>query len=509
MRLKRRIERYIRGWFPQEPKRSMQWPKYGLGVALFALLSLSFVYVLLNSSSLAYVGASSILWSRTIGGANSEQPRSFIKTSDGGYLITGHTSAHFEGVAKEWWLIRTDESGNTLWTKTYSGIEVPVEAPRALIEIASGGYAFAGTIDSPTFYDFWLAETDAVGNIVWSQTYDSGGVDEISTMIQTPDGGYLLAGTTAAIYYRTFPHMDPPPELSDEAKEKFEEVQEARANPRPSAGACTDALLVKTDENGNMECNLIYPGGNEPTFWRISSLVATPDGGYALAGFMRGYGESGFWLAKIDGFGNLEWSQSYGGDEASCLLTTSDGGYIIAGTTTSFGLDRDFYLVKTDENGNMQWNKAYGETYEVDTNSSIETEKDDCSLVETSDGGYLLTGSTRTYDLSLENVEERYTPISWGCWLVKTDSSGNMEWNQTVAEKEIISLAKTREGGYAFVGMAFDTSIDTINYFITRSETPLPSGIGNQYLIWCFKTSDIWLGEIGELNSSLEVVPST
>ena len=105
MKLKK-IRQYVRGWFPQEPKMSRHLSKYGLGIALCTFLSLSFAaYILVNSSFLAYVGASSIIWSRTYGGADSEITLSFIKTSDGGYAITGWTTGP---ETREWWLFRTD-----------------------------------------------------------------------------------------------------------------------------------------------------------------------------------------------------------------------------------------------------------------------------------------------------------------------------------------------------------------------------------------------------------------
>ena len=426
MKLKK-IRQYVRGWFPQEPKMSRHLSKYGLGIALCTFLSLSFAaYILVNSSFLAYVGASSIIWSRTYGGADSEITLSFIKTSDGGYAITGWTTGP---ETREWWLFRTDESGNLLWTKTYSALEWQLQtAPCSLTEISGEGYAFAGTVDSPTSYDGWLAKTDEEGNIIWSQTYDTGGADEISTMIQTPDGGYLLAGTTAALYYDP---TSPPeiPGLSDEDREKMEESWS-----QPRASGMADAWLVKTDPNGNTEWNKIYPGGSDPDDWRVESLVSTADGGYALTGWMARYGEdserSDFWLAKTDEFGNLEWSQTYGGtgdDRGYSLVATSDGGYAIVGSTMSFGTgaepdemsDGNVYFVKTDAEGNIQWNRMYGEAKEGETDSMVVTSEAANSVIETPDGGFILIGTTETYDLSPENEEARYTPVFGGCWLLR------------------------------------------------------------------------------------------
>ena len=92
---------------------------------------------------------------------------------------------------------------------------------------------------------------------------------------------------------------------------------------------------------------------------KAGSVVKTSDGGFALAGFKSTFltGSNDFWLVKTDSYGNIEWSQTHGGSEgdiAHSLVETSDGGYVIAGETSSFGAGgTDFWLVKTDEYGNI------------------------------------------------------------------------------------------------------------------------------------------------------------
>ena len=179
-------------------------------------------------------------------------------------------------------------------------------------------------------------------------------------------------------------------------------------------------------------------GGTE---WdRAKSLVVTSDGGYAIVGRTNSFGEGGgdAWLVKTDALGNMMWNHSYGGtnfDAAISLVVTSDGGYAIAGFTSSFGAgDADFWLVKTDSYGNMVWQEAYGGTG-LDRAYAV---------VVAPDGGYALAGYTNSFDSE-----------GYDFWLVKTDSSGNMEWSQTYGGTEYeyaFSMVATSDGGYAMAG---------------------------------------------------------
>jgi len=172
-------------------------------------------------------------------------------------------------------------------------------------------------------------------------------------------------------------------------------------------------------------------------------IVQTSDGGYAVAGWTGSIDGSDFWLIKIDSFGNMEWNRTYGkkgigGDFANSLVETSDGGYALAGTTNSFGSGSyDFCLVRTDGAGNMLWNQTFGGS-KIDQASAI---------VQTSDGGFAIAGYTQSFS------NEYYD-----FWLIKTDSFGNMQWNRTYDQEGMSypsSLIITSDGGFALGGEAF------------------------------------------------------
>jgi hypothetical protein len=249
---------------------------------------------------------------------------------------------------------------DTLWTKTFGGNES--EWASSVQQTTDGGYIIAGGTWSygAGESDFWLVKTDENGNEEWNQ----------NSVQQTTDGGYIIAGFTYSY----------------------------------GAGE-SDFWLIKTDENGNVEWDQTY-GGSDYDF--ANSVQQTTDGGYIVAG-STGSIEVAFWLVKTDENGNEEWNQTYNVgfmSYAYSVQQTTDGGYIVAGET-----DSDFWLVKIDENGNGEWMQIYGGN-ESEWASSVQ---------QTTDGGYIIAGGTWSYGAGESDF-----------WLVKTDENGNEEWNQMV-----------------------------------------------------------------------------
>ena len=384
--------------------------------------------VLLCASLIFSAKADSTMWSQTYGGTDIDSDPSVLETSDGGYALAGRTESFGAG-EDDIWLVKTDASGNMEWNRTYGGADGDWSS--SLILTSDDGYAIAGVTGSFGVgdHDIWLIKLDSSGNMQWNKTYGGKDNDYVGAVVEAPDGGYAIAGTWNWTTY-------------------YEE-----GNSVPVLHG--DFWLIKTDIYGNMQWNKTYTGIYDDYAF---SLVATSDGGYAIAGQTLTIGDGGydFWLVKTDAVGNMQWNRTYGGisvDYVYSLVETSDGGYALAGVTNSFGAGGlDSWLVKTDEVGNKEWNHTYGGS----GNDMA------FSLIQVSDGGYAIAGRNDS------------TGGVWcDFWLVKTDAFGNMEWDQTyggTSEDVATSVIETSDGGYALAGKTMSFGAGWSDFWLVKTD---------------------------------------
>jgi len=337
-----------------------------------------------------------------------------------------------------------------------------------------------GVVYFDVWWDAWLIKTDANGNEQWNKTFGAAGNDQVHSVQQTSEGGYILAGKTSsygagrwdfwlikvgnkdvgiAPSKDTAPTINKSPDkvvfdgLSVQWSKTFgtqykhdwaESVQQTSDGGYILAGRTgaksasrSDVLIIKADANGNEQWNSTYGGREHDS---AHSVKQTSDGGYIIAGFTNSFGDgnSDVWLFKVDPNGNPQWSKTFGGtksDGAFTVQLTSDGDYLVAGCTNSYGAaSDDVLLLKTDLNGNKQWNRTFGGTG-TDIAYSVQ---------QTSDKGYILTGFTFSYGAGSNDF-----------WLIKTDANGNLEWNKTfwgTGDDRAYSIQQTSDGGYILVG---------------------------------------------------------
>ena len=156
-------------------------------------LSSVLIFVLLIISLTHSVEGSSEMWSQTYGGELDDEATSIVEAEDRGYVIAGTTHSFGAGGA-DFWLFKTDESGNMLWNRTFGGPEN--DFAQAMIKTNDGGYVIAGETNSfgAGGSDCWLIKVDHNGNVQWNKTYGESTSDGANAVIQTSDGGYALVG---------------------------------------------------------------------------------------------------------------------------------------------------------------------------------------------------------------------------------------------------------------------------------------------------------------------------
>jgi hypothetical protein len=333
------------------------------------------------------------------------------------------------------------------WSQTYGGSGD--DFAYSVVQTSDGGYALAGFTDSSGAgdFDFYMVKADSAGNLNWSQTYGGSGDDFAYSLVKTSDGGYALAGYTSS-----------------------------------SGAGYYDFYMVKTDSAGNVQWSKTYGGTGDD---EARSLIQTSDGGYALAGWTDSFGGSGydFYLVKTDSSGNMLWNRTYrraGDNQAYSIIQTSDGEYALAGHTDSSGAGGyDFYLVMTDVAGNMQWNMTYGGIGDDEA----------YSLIQTGDGGYALAGYTSSSSVGVNNF-----------WLVKTNSTGAVQWSQTYGssgDSEAYSLVQTSDGGYALGGFTDASGAGGYDVWLVKTDpaggvqwSQTYGGSGDDFAYSVVQTSD-------------------
>jgi hypothetical protein len=387
------------------------------------ILACDVQFVLAQNNISEALQAPQLEWSKTFGTGNSDSASCIIQTADGGFALIG-TEGHgyFPSTVL---LVKTDAEGTVEWNKTFDDLNRAC----AIVQTPDGGYAFAGACEVGVA----LVKIDSVGNTQWTQNYTvffqgSNGGDPLS-MVQTKDGGYAIAGACQVYLYGGSQNHALLLKVDAEGSMQWSNtyggagIDYARSVIQTSDGGyaiagCTssygagdfDYWLVKTDAMGNALWNQTYGAGPQtesPTSLMIgfpgddeaNSLAQTQDGGYALLGNSFSFSKdnsSDAWLVKTDGLGNMQWNKTYGGagnQAASCIIRTSDGGYAFAGSAPHFEGQisgfLDFWLVKIDADGNIHWNQTFGGMTLSGPDSDVAN-----WLIETSDGAFVLAGST-------------------------------------------------------------------------------------------------------------------
>ncbi|MEI8133542.1 MAG: T9SS type A sorting domain-containing protein [bacterium] len=330
-----------------------------------------------------------IEWQRCIGGSASEYCFRIVQTFDRGFAVAGQTLSNDGDVHGnhggygdyDAWIVKLDSVGNIQWTKCLGG--TGSEMAEAIIQSQDGGLVAVGFTNShdgdfPDNHggqDGWVAKFDVKGNILWKGCIGGTYGEDLESVIEMRDGGYVLAGITSSI------------------DEGF-----------PNHGG-SDALLVRLDSDGSVLWHGLYGGtGDEDA----RSVIQAKDGGFIFAGSTTSKdgdvsGNHGgsvnlgdAWIVKTDILGKIEWQHCYGGskdDLANSIIQNRDSGYTFVGRSISNDGDvvgnhggGDVFTARISASGTILWQKCLGA-------NRIE---EGISIIQTELGDYVIAGTTNS-----------------------------------------------------------------------------------------------------------------
>ena len=330
--------------------------------------------------------APEIEWQKSLGGSLDDYAYSIQQTSDGGYIVAGMSRSNDGDVS--------------------------------------------GHHHNGTNYDYWIVKLEATGNIQWQKSLGGRLEDGAYSIQQTSDGGYIVAGSSNS---------------NNGDVSGVHSVQYGYP----------DYWVVKLNSLGDIEWQKALGGSSGDVAY---SIQQTSDDGYIVAGsstssdgnVSSNHGGIDAWLVKLNSLGSIQWEKPLGGsgwDYAKSIKQTSDGGYIVAGASWSNDGDvssnqgySDVWIVKLDTLGSIQWQKSLGGSGE-DIAESIQ---------QTSDGGYIVAGSSWSND---GDVSGNHGSTDY--WVVKLNSLGSMEWQKSLggsSNEQAYSIQQTSDGGYIVAG---------------------------------------------------------
>ena len=415
--------------------------------------------VFLCQGILLFAQAPAIEWQKTYGGTREDYGNEIISTSDGGYImagtswsIDGDITGHHGTSNYDFWIVKISSVGNIQWQKSLGGSYS--DQANSIIQTSDGGYVIAGFSASQDgdvtgnhgSYDYWIVKISSVGDIQWQKSLGGTYEDIAFSIIQTSDGGYIVAG---------------------ESHSNDGDVSGHHGGAGLSYWQ-NDYWIVKINSLGSIVWQKSL-GGTNSDF--ANSIIQTTDGGYIVAGSsasndgdVSGHHGGNFtydyWIVKLSSVGDIQWQKSLGGtydDKANSIVQANDGGYLIAGNSSSNdgdvsghhgGIDYDYWIVKINSSGNIQWQKSLGGTY-TDTPLSI---------IKSADGDFLVAGYSESQDGDITGHRGAYD-----YWLVKINSSGNIQWQKSLGgsyHEFAISIIQTTDRGYVVFGHSLSVDGD-------------------------------------------------
>ena len=391
---------------------------------------------------------------KTYGGSGEDEAVAVVQANDGGYVIAGSTTSTDGDITDktttdaDYWILKVAANGTKVWSKTYGGTE-PDKAT-AIKKTSDGGYIVSGHSRSNDghvggnegFHDYWILKLNAAGDLQWETNFGFSGSDQALNIIQTSDGGYFATGfldVTASggqgndgrnpehgvgeywgikmnsngqkIWRRYFggTNNDRSYDVTQTADGGFLMVGASESNDFDIVDdkGSYDFWVVKVSAGGDKQWTKSFGGSEIDVAY---SITQTTDGNYMLVGDTRSIdkdvtnplGNADLWVVKFNkNNGAIIWQKTYGGTEfesARSVHRQVNGTYLIAGSTRSANGDvssnigqNDAWILVIDENGQVQYQKNVGGTGLDFADAAIQT----------TDNKLIVVGNTESSDVDI------------------------------------------------------------------------------------------------------------
>ena len=433
-------------------------------------------------------------WAQGIGGEGGDAITSVAETSDGGYIVGGYfysssidlengvslTNKGTDKSTHSGMIIKYSASGNADWAQRIGGIrseDITSVSETSDSSYIVGGYFLSNSIDlgngkvldNNGGYDGMVIKFEKIElpnpTVIQAQGIGGTSSDYIDSVAETSDGGYIVGGT-----------------FNSESIDLGSGISLAN-------NGSSDGIIIKYTSNKEIEWAKGI-GGSKQDF--INSVAETKDGGYIVAGVFNSSSidlEKGViltntkqslnyyagMLIKYSHTGEVEWAKAIKGSKDIMIQSvseTSDRGYIVGGCFSSSSIDlgngislinkslnsstSDGMIIKYSSSGEVEWAQRIGEIQYDHINS----------VVETSDGGYIVVGDFESINIDLGNGINLEKKGSTDGMVIKYNNRGDVEWAHEIGGKDtdkIYSVAETKDGGYIVVGDFYSSSIDLGN----------------------------------------------
>lgn len=398
------------------------------------IIYLVIVHCIIDNS---YSFGQAVYFERSFGGTGNDYARSVRQLTDGSIYVAGYSSAGANG-GFDFTLNKLNRYGDLLWTKYYGD---SLDNNGLYMNTCSdGNFIFVGeTQTAVNGLDILLYKIDTSGLVLWSKKYGTAINESGKYVEQTSDGGYVVCGF------------------------------------KNDTSGSNDTYVLKLDPSGNFQWDKMIGGADND----YSDMVHEVENGkFIVTADTRSRGAGGYdvEVIKLSSTGTVIWDSTYGdsvNNGCQGILITSKKKYLSYGETEVYLFSPfDFYLELIDTDGTSLWRKTFG-----GTNSDALF-----SATEASDGGFVVTGYSNSYAPGPLNVI-----------VIKTDSLGNLLWQQNYGDAGVdigYEIIPSIYNGYLITGKMYGSDDDFyllhLNTTGTITSAKDVNGIDTLNLVSCF-----------------------